>query len=224
MIAKYIDHTLLKPDAPQEKIEQLCKEAVEHHFASVCVHSHWVKLCYSIVKNTDVKVCSVVGFPLGANISDAKAEEAHMAVMNGASEIDMVMNIGELKSKNFAAVEHDIRVVRDVLPGITLKVIIETCLLNNDEKIKACEIAKAADANFVKTSTGFGSGGATLEDVALMRKTVGSVIGVKASGGIKTYEQARAMIDAGATRLGCPAGVAIVSEEKNKILYESTRA
>ncbi len=215
-IAHYIDHTLLKSDATKEQIEKLCNEAVEYGFYSVCVNSYWVKLCADRLRGSEVKVASVVGFPLGAMDSEAKAFETKKAVSNGANEIDMVINIGELKVGNYDAVEKDIRGVLDACGAdVVLKVIIETALLSDEEKVKACEIAKGAGAHFVKTSTGFASSGATVEDVKLMRKTVGPEMGVKAAGGIRTYEDARAMILAGATRIGASAGIKIVSGSKD---------
>lgn len=213
-IAKYIDHTLLKPDATREQILQLCLDAKQYYFASVCVNSTWVKLCSNILWSAGIRVCTVVGFPLGACLSEVKADEAKRAVEYGATEVDMVVNIGILKSGYLAIVENDIRIVRSAVPDAVLKVIIEACLLTRDEKILACKIAKDSGADFVKTSTGFSSGGATVEDVALMRKTVGKKMGVKASGGIKDFATATAMIKAGANRLGCSASVAIVNEAR----------
>ena len=213
-IAKYIDHTLLKADARKEDIEKLCSEAFHNGFASVCVNSCWVPLASGLLAGTDVKVCTVVGFPLGAASSKAKAAEAADAVRNGADEIDMVMNIGMLKSGMAEEVQDDIREVREAVKGKTLKVIIETCLLTDDEKRAACLAAASAGADFVKTSTGFSSGGATVHDVALMKATVSSYgLKVKASGGIRNYKDAKAMIEAGADRIGASAGIAIVKEE-----------
>lgn len=209
-IANYIDHTLLKPDATQEEIEKLCQEAEQYHFHSVCVNSCWVSLCAKLLSGTGVKVCSVVGFPLGAMSSPAKALEARQAVKDGADEIDMVINIGYLKNHDDSLVQDDIAAVKYACRGRLLKVIIECCLLDREEKVRACRLAVAAGADFVKTSTGFSKGGATVDDVTLMRRTVGPTIGVKASGGIHTYPQAKAMIGAGATRIGASAGVAIV--------------
>ncbi len=216
-IAKYIDHTLLKPDATQEQIIKLCEEAKKYGFASVCVNPFWVRECAGQLgsfKKSNIRICSVVGFPLGSGLSDTKAFEAYNAFRLGADELDMVMNIGMLKSGNIAGVESDIKAVCHVKHGTTLKVILETCLLTRDEKILACKIAENAGADFVKTSTGFSSGGATVEDVALMRATVGQRMGVKASGGIKDFTIAKAMLDAGATRLGCSASIAIVESSK----------
>ncbi|RSJ94590.1 deoxyribose-phosphate aldolase [Streptococcus cristatus] len=207
---KYIDHTLLKPDASQEQIETLIEEAKKYDFASVCVNPTWVSLAAQALKATDVKVCTVIGFPLGANTPELKAFETSDAIQNGANEIDMVINIGALKSRNFDLVERDIRAVVEAAKGTLVKVIIETCLLTDDEKVKACQIAQKAGADFVKTSTGFSTGGATFADVALMRKTVGPDMGVKASGGARSYEDALAFIKAGATRIGASSGVAIM--------------
>lgn len=210
---KYIDHTLLKPDASQEQIMNLIEEATEHDFASVCVNPTWVAFAAQALKGTDVKVCTVIGFPLGANTPEVKAFEAEDAIQNGADEIDMVINIGALKSQDYELVEKDIRAVVEAAKGTLVKVIIETCLLTDDEKVKACQIAQKAGADFVKTSTGFSIGGATVADVALMRKTVGPDMGVKASGGARSYEDALAFIKAGATRIGASSGVAIMEGE-----------
>lgn len=207
---KYIDHTLLKADASQEQIETLIEEAKKYDFASVCVNPTWVSFAAQALKATDVKVCTVIGFPLGANTSEIKAFETSDAIQNGANEVDMVINIGALKSRNFDLVERDIRAVVEAAKGTLVKVIIETCLLTDDEKVKACQIAQKAGADFVKTSTGFSTGGATVADVALMRKTVGPDMGVKASGGARSYEDALAFIKAGATRIGASSGVAIM--------------
>lgn len=207
---KYIDHTLLKADASQEQIETLIEEAKKYDFASVCVNPTWVSFAAQALKATDVKVCTVIGFPLGANTPELKAFETSDAIQNGANEVDMVINIGALKSRNFDLVERDIRAVVEAAEGTLVKVIIETCLLTDDEKVKACQIAQKAGADFVKTSTGFSTGGATVADVALMRKTVGPDMGVKASGGARSYEDALAFIKAGATRIGASSGVAIM--------------
>ena len=207
---KYIDHTLLKPDASQEQIETLIEEAKKYEFASVCVNPTWVSFAAQALKATDVEVCTVIGFPLGANTPELKAFETSDAIQNGANEVDMVINIGALKSRNFDLVERDIRAVVEAAKGTLVKVIIETCLLTDDEKVKACQIAQKAGADFVKTSTGFSTGGATVADVALMRKTVGPDMGVKASGGARSYEDALAFIKAGATRIGASSGVAIM--------------
>ena len=207
---KYIDHTLLKPDASQEQIETLIEEAKKYEFASVCVNPTWVSFAAQALKATDVKVCTVIGFPLGANTPELKAFETSDAIQNGANEVDMVINIGALKSRNFDLVERDIRAVVEAAKGTLVKVIIETCLLTDDEKVRACQLAQKAGADFVKTSTGFSTGGATVADVALMRKTVGPDMGVKASGGARSYEDALAFIKAGATRIGASSGVAIM--------------
>jgi deoxyribose-phosphate aldolase len=213
-MAKTIDHTLLKAEATQAQVEKLCQEAAEYGFASVCVNPTWVPLCYKLLRGSGVIVCTVVGFPLGATTTETKAFEAHQAVECGASEIDMVINIGRLKSGDYDTVEHDIyHVVRASAPA-HVKVIIETCFLTDDEKIKACVLAQEAGAHFVKTSTGFGSGGAKMEDVALMRRVVGEYLGVKASGGIREYETAAQMIEAGASRIGASASVAIVEKKQ----------
>ncbi|ACL03318.1 ribokinase [Desulfatibacillum aliphaticivorans] len=211
-LAQYIDHTLLKPEAPLSAFDKICEEAILHQFRSVCVNSCKISYIAKKLKGTGVDACAVIGFPLGAMSTAAKAFEAKQAVMDGAAELDMVINVGALKSGDFDAVFDDIKAVRDAAPlPIILKVIIETCLLTDEEKARACRIAKAADADFVKTSTGFSTGGATLEDIALMRDTVGPYMGVKASGGIKDAKTAIAMIEAGATRIGAGAGVEIVS-------------
>lgn len=213
-MAKAIDHTLLKAEATQVQIEKLCREAAEYGFASVCVNPTWVPLCYKLLRGTGVLVCTVVGFPLGATTTETKAFEAHQAVEQGASEIDMVINIGRLKSGDYDAVAHDIfHVVRASAPA-QVKVIIETCYLTDEEKIKACVLSQEAGAHFVKTSTGFGPAGAKLEDVALMRRVVGAHLGVKAAGGIREYETAAQMIEAGASRIGASASVAIVEKKQ----------
>lgn len=211
-MAKMIDHTQLKPDTTQDKIEQICNEAKEYGFASVCVNPYWVPFCYERLKDTEVKVCTVIGFPLGATTMETKAYETKQAIEQGATEVDMVINIGALKSEDYETVQSDIEAVVRATEGKALtKVIIETSLLTEDEKVKACELAKEAEADFVKTSTGFSGGGATPEDIALMRKTVGPDMGVKASGGVRDREGADAVIEAGATRIGASAGMAIVS-------------
>ncbi len=209
--AKYFDHTILKADATKADVKKICEEAKEYGFASVCVNECYTKLAKEELAGTDVKVCVVTGFPLGASSSEAKVCETKHAVDNGADEIDMVINVGALKDKDYELVEADIRAVRNVCQEKTLKVIIETCLLTDEEKVKACELAVKAGADFVKTSTGFSTGGATKEDVALMRKTVGEAVGVKASGGIRDYETAMDMIHAGANRLGTSATIKIVN-------------
>jgi deoxyribose-phosphate aldolase len=210
-IAGMIDHTLLKANATQEEIGKLCEEARKYRFASVCVNPGYVALASRLLRGSNVMVCTVIGFPLGSTTPTVKAIEARDAIANGADEIDMVINIGALKSGNDQLVQDDIKAVRDATRGKTLKVILETSYLTKDEKVRACKMSKAAQADFVKTSTGFGSGGATPEDIALMRETVGPEMGVKASGGIKNAEVAAAMIKAGATRLGTSASIAIVS-------------
>lgn len=211
---KYIDHTLLKADATQESIKELCRQAKEYDFMSVCINSSNIELAKEELKGTDVKICTVIGFPLGATTTESKVFETTDAIEKGADEVDMVLNIGALKSKNFDIVLRDISEVAKAAhnKGKILKVILETCLLEKDEVIKACQLSKEAGADFVKTSTGFSTGGAKEEDVALMRKTVGYLMGVKASGGIRTLEKARLMIENGATRLGVSAGVQIMEE------------
>jgi deoxyribose-phosphate aldolase len=209
-IAKYIDHTVLAANATRDKIVRICDEARKYRFASVCVNSCWVSECSRLLKGTDVRVCTVVGFPLGAMSTAAKAFEAKQAVADGAREVDMVINVGWLKNHDDQLVQDDIVAVKAACHSALLKVIIETCLLSDEEKARACRIAKASGADFVKTSTGFSTGGATVEDIRLMRKTVGPQMGVKASGGIHSYGEAVAMIEAGATRIGASCGVAIV--------------
>lgn len=213
---KYIDHTLLKPDATDSAIIKLCEEAKEYHFASVCVNPCYVPLCHKLLRGTDVKVCTVIGFPLGASSSMIKEIEAREAVFDGATEVDMVINISRLKEHDDKYVLNEIAEIKNRIGDhIILKVIIETCLLTDEEKIRACLLAKQAGADFVKTSTGFSTGGATKEDIALMRKTVGPEMGVKASGGIRTKEAFLAMIEAGASRIGTSSGIKIISELKN---------
>lgn len=218
-INRYIDHTLLKPESTQTQIDKLIAEAVEHQFASVCVNPTWVSYAAKALKGTEVNVCTVIGFPLGANTSGVKAFETKDAVANGADEIDMVINIGQLKSGQYDAVEADIRAVVEASGDKLVKVIIETCLLTDDEKVKACQLAVAAGADYVKTSTGFSTAGANIADVTLMRKTVGPNIGVKAAGGTRSYADAEAFIKAGATRIGTSAGVAIVNGETANSSY-----
>jgi deoxyribose-phosphate aldolase len=218
-IAYTIDHTYLKPDTTAEKITELCREAKEYNFASVCINPSYVSLAAGLLKGSPVKITTVIGFPLGATTSTAKAMETRDAVANGADEIDMVMNIGALKAKNYDLVQKDIAAVVNAASGKIVKVILETALLTQEEKVKACRLAKAAGANFVKTSTGFGGGGATVADITLMRRIVGPTMGVKASGGIRTFEDAQAMIKAGATRIGASASVAIVKGEKGTDSY-----
>lgn len=210
-IASMIDHTLLKPEATPAQIEKLCAEAAEYHFTSVCVNPVYIPLAARLLKGTGVKVCCVVGFPLGAIAPEQKAAEAASCAAMGAEELDMVIHVGAAKTGDWALVQRDIEGVVKAAAGHTVKVIIETCLLTDEEKVKACEAAKAAGAHFVKTSTGFSTGGATTHDIALMRKTVGPEMGVKASGGIRDYETAMAMIEAGANRIGASAGIAIVA-------------
>lgn len=207
---KYFDHTILKPDATKAQVEKLCDEAIEHDFASVCVNECRTKLVADKLKGTDVKVCTVIGFPLGAVSTGVKVFEAKSAIEKGAEEIDMVINVGALKDGDYDYVYEDIRAVKEACMEVTLKVIIETCLLNDDEKIKACELSVKAGADFVKTSTGFSTGGATAEDVALMKEAVNGRAKVKASGGIRDYETAKRMIEAGADRLGTSVSVALL--------------
>jgi deoxyribose-phosphate aldolase len=210
-LEKYIDHTILKADATSDMVKKLCAEAREYGFASVCVNPCFASLVSKELEGTDVKTCVVIGFPLGANTKEVKAFETKQAIENGAQEVDMVINVGALKERNYKAVQEDIEaVVKEAKGKALVKVIIETCLLTDEEKVKACEISKAAKADFVKTSTGFSTGGAKKEDVALMRKTVGEDMGVKASGGIRNYETAMEMIEAGANRIGASIGVSLV--------------
>lgn len=209
-LASTIDHTLLKPQTTAAQIRQLCAEAREYGFASVCINPTWVPLAAQLLQGAKPVVCTVLGFPLGATLSEVKAYEAQQSIAYGASEVDMVINIGALKSKMVDAVRDDIAAVVQAAQGHTVKVIIETSLLNDEEKVEACVLAKAAGADFVKTSTGFGGGGATVADVALMRRVVGAGMGVKASGGIHNVEEAQAMLQAGATRIGASAGIKIV--------------
>lgn len=219
-LPKLIDHTLLKPEATVEQINALCDEAAANHFWSVCVNSSWVEYCARRLGGKGVKVCSVVGFPLGAMDSRSKGQEARAAVANGAAEIDMVMNVGAMKARDLKTVREDMLAVRRACrSGIVLKVILETCLLTDEEKVIACQIAKDIGADFVKTSTGFNKGGATVADIVLMRRTVGPKMGVKASGGVKSFEDAVAMIRAGATRLGTSSGVLIVKGQAGTSAY-----
>jgi deoxyribose-phosphate aldolase len=217
-VASMIDHTLLKPDATRQEIEKLCAEAAQFHFATVCVNPTWVALSSRLLRGSGVGVCSVVGFPLGATSADVKHYETRRAIFDGASEIDMVINIGALKSGDLKVVERDIAAVvgpcREA--NVVSKVIIEVALLNDDEKVAACTLSKTVGADFVKTSTGFASGGATAADVALMRRVVGADMGVKAAGGVRDYEGLKAMVAAGATRVGASAGVKIVQESEGK--------
>ena len=217
-IAAYIDHTLLKQDAAAPQIDRLCAEAAQYHFASVCVNPWYVPRCVKHLQGTGVKVCTVVGFPLGATTTESKVFETLQAVKSGAEEIDMVMNVCAMKSGNTRAIEQEIQALAAAVEGhAILKVILETCLLTEEEKILACQIAKRAGADYVKTSTGFSTGGATVADVALMRRTVGPEMGVKAAGGIRDYAAAKAMLDAGATRIGASAGIAIVQQEQEAL-------
>lgn len=223
-IAKYIDHTLLKPDATLDQITKLCEEAREFGFASVCVNPYYVKHCAKLLDGSSVKVCTVVGFPLGANATKTKAREARKAIRDGAEEIDMVINVGALKSGADEAVYRDIRAVAKVCRkgGAILKCILETCLLTDEEKERACQAARHAKADFVKTSTGFSTSGATVEDIALMARAVADAkMGVKASGGIRSYDDVRRMIEAGATRIGASAGVRIVHESQGAAAAEA---
>ncbi|MCQ6280741.1 deoxyribose-phosphate aldolase [Bacillus sp. EB600] len=220
-VAHMIDHTLLKPDAKKEEIVKLVNEAKQYKFASVCINPVWVKTAAELLADTpEVKVCTVIGFPLGATTTESKAFEAKNAIDNGATEVDMVINIGALKDKQDDFVEQDIHAIVEATKGKALtKVIIETCLLTDEEKVKACELAVKAGADFVKTSTGFSTGGATVADIQLMRKTVGPDLGVKASGGVRSRKDALAMIEAGATRIGASAGIAIVNGEISTANY-----
>jgi deoxyribose-phosphate aldolase len=217
-VSGLIDHTLLKPDATRADIEKLCREAAEFRFATVCVNPAWVALSASLLRGSGVGVCSVVGFPLGATTADVKQYETRRAIFDGASEIDMVINVGALKSGDLRTVERDIEAVVDPCRqcGVVSKVIIEAALLTDDEKVTASTLSKAAGADFVKTSTGFGPGGATAADVALMRRVVGAEMGVKAAGGVRDLEGLKAMVAAGATRVGASAGVKIVQESKGQ--------
>lgn len=211
-IAQMIDHTLLKPEATKQEIITLCEEAKKYHFASVCVNPTWVPLSTECLKDSDVLVCTVIGFPLGASSIQTKIFETKNAILNGAIEIDMVINIGALKSGDLNTVKEEIEAVVEAADGRIVKVIIETCLLTEEEKVIACELAKVVGAHFVKTSTGFSHGGATVEDVMLMRKIVGNKMGVKASGGIRSKEQVEAMIKAGASRIGASKGIEIIEQ------------
>ena len=213
-LAEYIDHTLLKPDASEDQIRVICEEAVQHGFKSVCVNTTWTAYCADLLKGSGVITCVVAGFPLGAMETEAKAYEAKRAVELGAGEIDMVMNIGGLKSGNIDMVRRDITAVTEAAGNADVKVIIEACLLTDDEKITACRLSKEAGAAFVKTSTGMSTHGATIDDVRLMRKTVGPDMGVKAAGGVRTLDDAMAMIEAGATRIGTSGGIKILAGER----------
>lgn len=212
-LSKYFDHTILKPSASEDEVRAVCKEALYYNFASVCVNQYRTSLVKSLLEGTDVKVCTVVGFPLGAVCTQVKVFETLEAIKDGADEIDMVINVGALKDKNYKYVRRDIESVKSACKNVTLKVIIETCLLTEEEKKKACELSVEAGADYVKTSTGFSTGGATVDDVALMKYVVGDKAKVKASGGIRNYETAMNMITAGADRLGTSATVSIVNKE-----------
>ncbi|MDM5193154.1 deoxyribose-phosphate aldolase [Bacillus hominis] len=217
-IAKLIDHTVLKPDTKKEDVMKVLEEAKKYNFASVCINPTWVKLAAEELTGHDVDVCTVIGFPLGANTTETKVFETKDAIAKGATEVDMVINVGALKDGDNEFVEKDIYEVVQVAKGKALvKVIIETCLLTDEEKVRACELSVKAGADFVKTSTGFSTGGATAEDIVLMRKTVGPNVGVKASGGVRTREDAEKMIEAGASRIGASASVAIVLDDKNSV-------
>jgi deoxyribose-phosphate aldolase len=213
-LARMIDHTLLKPTSTEKDVIKLCQEAKTYRFAAVCVNPTYVSLAAKLLKNTDVKVCTVIGFPLGATTTEVKAFETENAIKNGAQEVDMVINIGMLKSGNYAFVKRDIEAVVKAARDAVTKVIIETCYLTDKEKVKACMLAKKAKVGYVKTSTGFGSQGATIADVKLMRKAVGEGVGVKAAGGIRTFADAVAMIEAGATRIGTSNSFSIMTELK----------
>lgn len=218
-INQYIDHTLLKPESRQDQIDKLIREAKTYNFASVCINPTWVSYAAKALEGIDIKVCTVIGFPLGATTSAVKAFETKDAISHGADEVDMVINIGQAKSGHFAFVEEDIRAVVEASGDKLVKVIIETCLLTDKEKIKACQAAVAAGADFVKTSTGFSIAGAKLEDVRLMRQTVGPDVGVKAAGGTRSLEDAQAFIEAGATRIGTSAGVTIMEGKQTNSGY-----
>ena len=210
-INKYIDHTNLKPTSTMRDIEKLCDEAIKYHFASVCVHPYYVSLAANLLKDTDVDVCTVVGFPLGANTTSTKAYEAIEAINNGADEIDMVINIGALKDKDYDYIKEEIEEIRDSIDGKILKVIIETCYLTEEEIIKMTQICNETFVNFIKTSTGYGTKGATLEDVSIINKHKNEILELKVSGGIKTYEQATQFIESGATRIGTSSGIDIMN-------------
>ena len=218
-LAKYIDHTLLAQNATKEQIKKLCEEAKQYEFCSVCVNSSYVSLAKEFLDGSSVKVCSVVGFPLGAMSNDAKAYEAKKAIEDGAEEIDMVINVGFLKSNDFKSIEEDIKNLRVTCKGLILKVILETALLDEDEITKVCQIAKEVGADFVKTSTGFSTRGASLEDVKIMKEAVGDSVNIKASGGIRSYESAMQMINAGASRLGTSSGIAIIKGQTSDKSY-----
>jgi deoxyribose-phosphate aldolase len=225
-VAGLIDHTLLKPDATADEIEKLCREAAEFHFATVCINPTWVARCAGLLRSTGVGVCTVVGFPLGATTGDVKRFETQRVIFDGAREVDMVINIGALKSGDLRTVERDIEAVtqscRDC--GVMSKVIIEAAYLTDEEKITACTLSKAAAADYVKTSTGFGPGGATVADVALMRRVVGEQMGVKAAGGVRDLEGLKAMVAAGATRVGASAGVKIVQQSRGQMVAAGAKS
>lgn len=219
-LSKFIDHTVLKAETSEKAVEKVCKEALEYKFASVCINPCNVKLASKLLEGSKVKVCTVIGFPLGANTSKVKAFETEDAIANGAHEVDMVINIGKLKDKDYDYVREDIKAVVNAAKGKALtKVIIETCLLTDEEKVKACELAKEAGADFVKTSTGFSTGGATPADIKLMRETVGPEMGVKASGGVRNIDDAEAVIKNGATRIGASSSIDIVEGRTSKSNY-----
>jgi len=219
MINTYIDHTLLKQNATKAQILQLCAEAKQYQFAAVCVNPCWAATCKEALKGTAVKVCVVIGFPLGANTTETKAFETHQALFNGADEFDMVINISKLKDKEYDYVEEDIAAVVNAAGNQTVKVIIETCLLNEEEKIIACQLAVKAKAHFVKTSTGFSTGGATIADVKLMKQAVKGLAKVKAAGGVRSLDDVKSMIEAGADRIGTSGGVALMTKTEMKTSY-----
>lgn len=219
MMNKYIDHTLLKADATSKQIEVLCGEAKKYDFASVCVNPTWVSKCYELLKESDVMVCTVIGFPLGASTSKTKAFETKNAIENGASEVDMVINIGALKDKNDELVLNDVKAVVEAAEGKCVKVILETCLLSEEEIVRACEICVEAKATFVKTSTGFSTRGATVEDVKIMKKAVNGACLIKAAGGVRCFEDMEMMIEAGANRIGTSAGVKLMQKENSNSSY-----
>lgn len=219
-LAKMIDHTILKPEATEKEVEKLCKEALEYNFASVCINPSMVEKAAEMLKGSDVKVCTVIGFPLGATTTEVKAFETEDVIKKGATEVDMVINVGKLKEGNLAYVKKDIEAVVNAAKGKALtKVIIETCLLTDEEKVTACKLSKEAGADFVKTSTGFSTGGATAKDIKLMRETVGEELGVKASGGVRSLEDAELMIENGASRIGASASISICEGTKSNSTY-----
>lgn len=219
-LARMIDHTILKPEATREAVTIICKEALEYNFASVCINPANIELAAELLKGSEVKVCTVIGFPLGASTKEVKAFETKDAIEKGAQEVDMVINIGKLKDKDYNYVKEDIKAVVNEAKGkATTKVIIETCLLTEEEKVMACKLAKESGADFVKTSTGFSTGGATPEDIKLMRQTVGTELGVKASGGVRSLEDAMIVIENGATRIGASASIAICEGQKSNSNY-----